>query len=132
MKSPGEGFYHKGGGYCKTLSLFHALIVQKLRVFILFYFVSVFWCFLLLVSVTMATEQSVQVLRGNAGFGKNLYNVLARGSNENIVFSPLSAHTVLALAYQGAAGNTAKAFASTLQLSEAKAAADGYKTSWDR
>lgn len=75
----------------------------------------------------MASEQSAQVLRGNAGFGKNLYNVLARNSNENLVFSPLSAHTVLALAYQGAAGDTAKAFASTLQLPESKSAADGYK-----
>lgn len=74
----------------------------------------------------MASEKSTSVLKANSDFGKNLYQILAR-KDGNIVFSPLSAHTVLALAYQGAAGKTAESFASTLKLPESKAAASGYK-----
>lgn len=75
----------------------------------------------------MASENTEKVLKANADFTTNLYQVLAK-KDENLIFSPISAHTVLSLAYQGAAGNTAKSLGSTLKLEDANVAATGYTT----
>lgn len=73
----------------------------------------------------MASENTEKVLKANSDFTTNLYQVLSRKEG-NLIFSPISAHTVLSLAYQGAAGNTAQSFATTLKLQDANVAATGY------
>ncbi|KAF2894162.1 hypothetical protein ILUMI_12016 [Ignelater luminosus] len=75
----------------------------------------------------MASTDIVHVTSGNAKFANKFYNILSRREG-NVFFSPLSAHTVLAMAYQGAAKETAKQFASTLQVPDHKVAANGYNT----
>lgn len=78
------------------------------------------------ITTTMASENHEKVLRANADFTTNLYQVLSKKEG-NLIFSPISAHTVLSLAYQGAAGETAQSFANTLKLPNANVAKDGYK-----
>ncbi|XP_063903041.1 leukocyte elastase inhibitor-like isoform X1 [Zophobas morio] len=68
----------------------------------------------------------LEVLDSSSQFTTNLYNVLAETSPGNIIFSPISVHAVLSMAYQGAQGTTAQKFASTLKIPEAKVARDGY------
>lgn len=79
-----------------------------------------------LITFTMASEANQQVVRANSDFTTDLYKILSR-KDANLIFSPLSVHTVLSLAYQGAAGNTSQSFANALRLPEAKTASDGYK-----
>ncbi|XP_063903044.1 leukocyte elastase inhibitor-like isoform X3 [Zophobas morio] len=69
----------------------------------------------------------VEVLDSNSEFTINLYNVLAATSPGNSIFSPISLHAVLSMAYQGARGTTAEKFASTLKVPEAKVIKEGYK-----
>ncbi|KAF2899766.1 hypothetical protein ILUMI_06420 [Ignelater luminosus] len=75
----------------------------------------------------MAWTDIEHVTSGNAKFANKFYNILSRKEG-NVFFSPLSAHTVLAMAYQGAAKETAKQFASTLQVPDNQVAANGYNT----
>ncbi|KRT82314.1 hypothetical protein AMK59_4339 [Oryctes borbonicus] len=49
-------------------------------------------------------------------FANRLYNVLPK--KDNLVFSPLSLHDSLSIAYEGAAGNTASSIRNALNLSE--------------
>lgn len=77
------------------------------------------------ITTTMASENTEKVLKANADFTTSLYQVLSKEEG-NLIFSPISAHTVLSLAYQGAAGNTAQSFATTLKLQDANVAATGY------
>lgn len=72
------------------------------------------------------SEDAVKVLKAQADFTKDLYQVLSKGSG-NLVFSPISLHTILSLAFQGAAGNTAQSFATALKIENANIAANGYK-----
>lgn len=77
----------------------------------------------------MADSDLVKVATGNANFANKFYKILAEGSEgKNVFFSPISAHTVLAMAYQGAAKETAASFASTLQVPDQKVAANGYSS----
>ncbi|KAI4462596.1 serine protease inhibitor serpin [Holotrichia oblita] len=75
----------------------------------------------------MGDKALAYVCRGNSAFSKKLYNILARGQG-NIVFSPLSAHAILSLMQQGAAGEPAKCMANTLEVSDINLAAMGYQS----
>ena len=56
-----------------------------------------------------ATIQGVnQVVKANNQFAINLYSEINNDTNENIFFSPWSISTVMAMAYEGARGETAK------------------------
>ncbi|KAJ3654861.1 hypothetical protein Zmor_014018 [Zophobas morio] len=68
----------------------------------------------------------LEVVESNNQFTTNLYNVLSKSSSGNIIFSPISVHAVLSMAYQGARGTTAEKFASTLNIAEANIAGEGY------
>ncbi|KAJ3654866.1 hypothetical protein Zmor_014022 [Zophobas morio] len=72
------------------------------------------------------TAAAPQVSDSNNQFANNLYHILAETSPGNIIFSPISLHAVLSMAYQGARGTTAEKFASTLKVPDAKVAKDGY------
>ena len=75
----------------------------------------------------MAGKQELQaVVQGNGVFTRNLYNILAKKEG-NVFFSPISAHAVLAMAFQGAKGSTHEAFTKALNVSGSNLAADGYK-----
>ncbi|KAJ3654868.1 hypothetical protein Zmor_014023 [Zophobas morio] len=74
----------------------------------------------------------LQVLDSNSQFTINLYNALNETSSGNIIFSTISLHAVLSMAYQGARGTTAEKFASTLKIPEAKIATEGYNTVMNR
>lgn len=67
----------------------------------------------------------LHVANGNAKFAKKIYDSVSK-EDGNIFFSPLSIHTVLAMLYQGAAGETAKQLANALNISDFKVAANGY------
>lgn len=74
----------------------------------------------------MAGKQELQaVIEGNSLFTKKLYNVLAQKEG-NVFFSPISAHAVLAMAYQGSKGTTHEAFGKVLGFSDHLQAAEGY------
>ena len=74
----------------------------------------------------------LQVLDSNSQFTTNLYNALNETSPGNIIFSTISLHAVLSMAYQGARGTTAEKFASTLKIPEAKIATEGYNIVMNR
>ncbi|XP_021919211.1 leukocyte elastase inhibitor-like isoform X4 [Zootermopsis nevadensis] len=61
------------------------------------------------------SEAVLKVSKGSAQFTTNVYKVLS-SKDGNIFISPLSVEVVLALAYMGAAGSTAKQIASALYL----------------
>ena len=67
-----------------------------------------------------ASAPRADVLSASAGmnaFGADLYGVLAKtAGNGNLVFSPASIETALAMVYAGAAGDTAKEMAATLHF----------------
>ncbi|XP_063903064.1 leukocyte elastase inhibitor-like isoform X9 [Zophobas morio] len=86
----------------------------------------------LLSSSTMAEKTAeLQVLESNRQFTTSLYNVLAEKAG-NVFFSPISVHAVLSMSYQGAKGTTAEKYAATLNVPEAKAAAEGYNVVMNR
>ncbi|XP_031347028.1 serine protease inhibitor 3/4-like isoform X3 [Photinus pyralis] len=75
----------------------------------------------------MASKELCEVVSGNSRFANKFYNFIAEEEKgKNVFFSPISAHTVLAMAYQGAAGKTAESFASTLHVSDQDSASTGY------
>jgi serpin B len=67
-----------------------------------------------------ASAPRADILSASAGmnaFGADLYGVLAKtAGNGNLVFSPASIETALAMVYAGAAGDTAKEMAVTLHF----------------
>ncbi|KAJ3654869.1 hypothetical protein Zmor_014024 [Zophobas morio] len=73
-----------------------------------------------------------QILDSNTQFTVDLYNVLKETSPGNMIFSPISIHAVLSMAYQGARGTTAENFASTMKIPDAKIARKGYNTVMNR
>ncbi|XP_019761408.2 antichymotrypsin-2 isoform X2 [Dendroctonus ponderosae] len=82
--------------------------------------------FLALLPVIMGGREELQaVIEGNGHFTKKLYNVLAQKEG-NVFFSPISAHAVLAMAYQGSKGTTHEAFGKVLGFSGHLQAAEGY------
>jgi serpin B len=62
------------------------------------------------------TETPYSVEPGEADFASDIFKELSKGKG-NIFFSPASVTEVLAMAYAGAAGSTAKAFEKTLRHS---------------
>ncbi|KAK4879302.1 hypothetical protein RN001_007448 [Aquatica leii] len=75
----------------------------------------------------MASSELRQVTTGNSQFANKFYSIIAKEEKgKNVFFSPISAHTVLSMVYQGAAGDTADSFASALNISNQKVAAAGY------
>lgn len=74
----------------------------------------------------MSEESSTKVLQANNDFTNSWHQVLSK-KNGNFIFSPISLHMILSLVYQGAGGDTAKAFASALYLPNTIVAKDGYK-----
>ena len=75
----------------------------------------------------MASEL-LEVTTGNSRFANKFYKIIAEEEKgKNVFFSPISAHTVLSMAYQGAAGSTADSFASALHVKNQDIAAKGYQ-----
>lgn len=74
----------------------------------------------------MAADTISSVSKSNASLTSKLYDIISRGGG-NIIFSPISLHAVLSLAYQGTAGETENAFRNVLDIPLAKSAAEGYK-----
>ncbi|KAF5299965.1 hypothetical protein FQA39_LY11338 [Lamprigera yunnana] len=75
----------------------------------------------------MANTELAEVATGNSRFANKFYSIIAEEEKgKNVFFSPISAHTVLSLAYQGAAGSTAESFTSTLNVGSQQIAATGY------
>lgn len=88
---------------------------------------SIFSVYLLLAfAVAMADEKALKVSQGNNLFSKELYKILSKGEG-NVFFSPLSAHTILSLVHQGAAGKTNEALERALHLPQ-KDAQEGFKS----
>ncbi|CAH1129463.1 unnamed protein product [Ceutorhynchus assimilis] len=80
----------------------------------------------ILPQIMAAGKQELQaVIQGNGNFTKKLYNILSEEPG-NVFFSPISAHAVLAMAYQGAGGSTKDAFTKTLAIDSPLQAAEGY------
>ncbi|KAF5269269.1 hypothetical protein FQR65_LT02570 [Abscondita terminalis] len=76
----------------------------------------------------MANSEVLQVTAGNNLFANKFYNIIAEEEKgKNVFFSPISAHTVLSMVYQGAAGDTASSFATSLNVGDKKIAATGYQ-----
>ncbi|KAI4455145.1 serine protease inhibitor serpin [Holotrichia oblita] len=65
------------------------------------------------------------IARGINTFSANLYKALS--TNENLIFSPFSAHSALSFAYEGAAGDTAQSFRDVLDIPKANVTAQKYK-----
>lgn len=80
---------------------------------------------ILTISSTMANENAKAVVAANNRLTGQLYQQIAQ-DNKNLIFSPLSLHTVLSLVYQGSAGNTEKAFQSVLGVPDKAKTAEGY------
>ncbi|KAK9720993.1 Serpin (serine protease inhibitor) [Popillia japonica] len=76
---------------------------------------------------TMAEKALSQVCSGNSTFSNKLYEILCRKEG-NVFYSPLSAHAILSLVHQGAAGETAASMGKSLHLSDSKLAAEGYQS----
>lgn len=66
------------------------------------------------------------LIKSNNFFASALYQILSK-SDENVFFSPLSVHAVLAMVFQGAQGKTAQILQSVLKFPSAKATAESYK-----
>jgi len=82
---------------------------------------------LLLTSEAMSQkDELLAVIKGTGHFTTKLYNILAERPG-NVFFSPISAHAVLSMAYQGAQGPTLEAFGKSLDVPNHPAAAIGYK-----
>ena len=78
--------------------------------------------------MVVAEDQPIgEISVSNANFGNKLYQIISK-DDENKIFSPISVHAALSLAYQGASGDTAEGFRKVLNIPVAKSAADGYKT----
>lgn len=75
----------------------------------------------------MDPESTDAVLKANGDFSARLHRKLSP-KRANLVFSPISAHVILSLCYQGAAGATAESFARVLNLPGAEVAARGWKS----
>jgi len=65
-----------------------------------------------------ASQDEIRAAASSVGdFGADLYGILASGSGDgNLVFSPMSIVTALAMTYAGAAGATAEEMAATLHF----------------
>lgn len=75
----------------------------------------------------MADKALAHVCSGNSTFSNKLYEILSKKEG-NVFYSPLSAHAILSLVYQGADGATADSMAKSLHLSDTKLAATGYQS----
>ncbi|XP_050309928.1 serine protease inhibitor 3/4-like isoform X4 [Anthonomus grandis grandis] len=83
---------------------------------------------LTVVTPNMASVALRNVVQGNSEFTQKLHSVLAADAKpqENIFFSPISAHAALSMAYQGARGATSAEFAQVLNIKDQATAANGY------
>lgn len=69
---------------------------------------------------------SQDVSKGVNTFSANLYKMLA--TNENLIFSPFSAHSALSFVYEGAAGKTERILRDVLDVSQANTTAKNYRS----
>lgn len=79
-----------------------------------------------MVYFVIAVHSWNDVLRSNYILSAQLYNVLDT-ADKNVVYSPLSVHTLLALAYQGSAGRTEHVLGNRLRLPNKDATAIQYR-----
>merc|ERR1719290_457731 len=75
------------------------------------------------------TEFFVEILAdGNSKFGQSWYDVVRKSTEGNIVMSPYSASSVMAMATAGAKGKTLTEMKDTMKFPREKAMCVGYKT----
>ncbi|ODM99798.1 Neuroserpin [Orchesella cincta] len=67
------------------------------------------------------------VTTGNMAFGSDLYDVLRKSSKDNLIVSPISVATVMAMLQAGARGKTAEAIRKTMKFPEDDQLNKGYQ-----
>ncbi|CAL8143173.1 unnamed protein product [Orchesella dallaii] len=67
------------------------------------------------------------VTTGNMAFGSDLYDVLRKSSKDNLIVSPISVATVMAMLQAGAREKTAEAIRKTMKFPESQQLNNGYK-----
>ncbi|KAJ3644601.1 hypothetical protein Zmor_022321 [Zophobas morio] len=72
--------------------------------------------FLLLMAAATAQNQPLKIIEANNRFTSDLYKQIIKTETGNLILSPLSADTVLALLHSGCEGATAQELAQTLHL----------------
>lgn len=89
------------------------------------FFTGIILLFNIVTTCMVTITHSTNTPRGINPFGNKLYEVLP--NEQNLVFSPISIHAALSLAYQGSTGETAESFRQNLEVPDTNQNAEEYK-----